>query len=192
MDRSNFRLRAISAAFIGIAIIGSTLLGFVPAAVLIGLITILSVWELMRLNHSTPIPEAVLTSLAAVAPWAYGIYYWYEHGDLSLEEIFLANGMFSPITVLFAALIIMRRINDPAILLLKFAFAMIFFGFGASAALAMISIDPRILLGVFILLWASDVTAYLVGSTIGKTKLAAHISPGKTVEGVIGDEVWVC
>ncbi len=33
--------------------------------------------------------------------------------------------------------------------------------------------------------WAADVTAYLVGSTLGRRKLAPRISPGKTWEGTI-------
>lgn len=41
-------------------------------------------------------------------------------------------------------------------------------------------------LGIVLLIWASDVCAYLVGSFIGKTKLYERISPGKTWEGSIG------
>ena len=41
-------------------------------------------------------------------------------------------------------------------------------------------------LGVILLIWVSDVCAYLVGSLIGKNKLYERISPGKTWEGSIG------
>jgi phosphatidate cytidylyltransferase len=41
-------------------------------------------------------------------------------------------------------------------------------------------------LGIILLIWASDVFAYLVGSLIGKHKLYERISPGKTWEGTIG------
>jgi len=49
--------------------------------------------------------------------------------------------------------------------------------------------DPRgvdLLLWVFIVTWATDIGAYFVGRAIGRTKLAPSISPGKTVEGLIG------
>ncbi len=45
---------------------------------------------------------------------------------------------------------------------------------------------PNIIIGVFILIWTSDSFAYLVGSTLGKTKLYESISPNKTVEGALG------
>ena len=45
---------------------------------------------------------------------------------------------------------------------------------------------PKIILSVFVLIWISDTFAYLVGSTIGKTKLYKKVSPNKTVEGALG------
>ena len=44
-------------------------------------------------------------------------------------------------------------------------------------------------LGIILLIWASDVCAYLVGSFIGKNKLYERISPGKTWEGSIGSAI---
>ncbi len=42
-----------------------------------------------------------------------------------------------------------------------------------------------------ILIWLNDVGAYLVGSLLGKTKIAPAISPGKSVEGTIGGALIV-
>ncbi|HEU4497119.1 MAG TPA: phosphatidate cytidylyltransferase [Flavobacterium sp.] len=45
---------------------------------------------------------------------------------------------------------------------------------------------PKILIGIFLIIWTNDTFAYIVGKLIGKTKLYEKISPKKTVEGFAG------
>ena len=45
---------------------------------------------------------------------------------------------------------------------------------------------PYIIIGSFILIWTNDTFAYIVGKTMGKTKLFERISPKKTIEGFLG------
>lgn len=49
---------------------------------------------------------------------------------------------------------------------------------------------PEIVLGFFVLMWAYDVFAYLVGSLIGKHALMKRVSPKKSWEGFVGGAVF--
>jgi phosphatidate cytidylyltransferase len=57
------------------------------------------------------------------------------------------------------------------------------------AELEMYNYDYSMLLGFFVILWANDTGAYLVGSTMGRTKLFERISPNKTWEGSVGGAI---
>lgn len=50
--------------------------------------------------------------------------------------------------------------------------------------------NPKILISIFILIWTNDSFAYIVGKSIGKTKLFERISPKKTIEGFVGGVVF--
>ncbi|WP_199437782.1 phosphatidate cytidylyltransferase [Vibrio owensii] len=53
-----------------------------------------------------------------------------------------------------------------------------------------ISVDPyhgaKLVLYVCFLVWAADSGAYFAGKSMGKRKMAPHVSPNKTIEGLFG------
>jgi phosphatidate cytidylyltransferase len=64
------------------------------------------------------------------------------------------------------------------------------FGYAILPALALLWIRERagldLLIWTFIVTWSTDIGAYFAGRSLGKRKLAPSISPGKTVEGLLG------
>lgn len=46
--------------------------------------------------------------------------------------------------------------------------------------------SPLLLVAGFILIWADDILAYVVGVNLGRRRLAVRISPKKSVEGAVG------
>lgn len=83
------------------------------------------------------------------------------------------------------------RISDVAISL----FGAVYTGLIMSAAILLRESLPDpwgavLVLGLFVSVWGSDAFAYLVGSSIGKHKLAPHISPNKSWEGFIAGLIF--
>lgn len=46
------------------------------------------------------------------------------------------------------------------------------------------------LMAVLAIIWINDTMAYIIGSLVGKHKLIERVSPGKTIEGVVGGLVF--
>ncbi|MFS4457268.1 phosphatidate cytidylyltransferase [Maribacter sp. 2304DJ31-5] len=47
-----------------------------------------------------------------------------------------------------------------------------------------------LIMGIFILIWVNDSFAYLVGKSMGRTKLFPSVSPKKTIEGTFGGFIF--
>jgi len=50
--------------------------------------------------------------------------------------------------------------------------------------------NPKIIIGLFVLIWTNDTFAYLVGKSMGKHKLFERVSPKKTIEGFLGGVIF--
>lgn len=69
-----------------------------------------------------------------------------------------------------------------------FLFTLIYPTIATIALVQLRIIDSRLPLTVIFLMWVNDTFAYCTGITIGKTKFS-HISPNKTIEGLLGGMV---
>lgn len=59
----------------------------------------------------------------------------------------------------------------------------------ADAPLAQIGAERGWILLLILAVWSYDTGAYLVGKNLGRTKFLTHISPSKTIEGLVGGVV---
>lgn len=55
-----------------------------------------------------------------------------------------------------------------------------------SAMIHLFTYGTMVFVGFMVMLWTADTGAYLVGRSIGRTKLLPSVSPNKTVEGFLG------
>ncbi|MCK5440590.1 MAG: phosphatidate cytidylyltransferase [Maribacter sp.] len=103
--------------------------------------------------------------------------------------------MFLTITVDIVLLLhLFSKKERPFNFIQKFLFGLFYIG-GGCIFLTMIPYKDNdfaklLIMGIFILIWVNDSFAYIVGSTIGRTKLFKAISPKKTVEGTLGGFVF--
>lgn len=105
--------------------------------------------------------------------------------SLGPRELFLA-GLAIGGALALIELVALRRAGLPALLQLVVLAA----GLAALLFLRDLTAFPfGALLMTILAVWAADVTAYLVGASIGRRRIAPRISPGKTWEGTIAGSV---
>lgn len=116
---------------------------------------------------------------------------WWAYIYLVKDKALITLLMLLTLTVNIALLsFLFSKKERPFNYLQKFIVALFYIG-GGCIFLTMIPYKDNefakfLIMGIFILIWVSDTFAYLVGKTLGRTKLYPSISPKKTVEGSLG------
>lgn len=120
---------------------------------------------------------------------------WWTFIYLIQDNTLITALMLLTITVDLALLVFLfskksKRFND----FQKFIIAVLYIG-GGCIFLTMIpykndDFAQFLIMGIFILIWVNDTFAYLVGRTLGRTKLYPAVSPKKTIEGSLGGLIF--
>lgn len=116
---------------------------------------------------------------------------WWAYIYLISDQVLVNILMFLTITVNIALLFYLFSKREKLFSTFQKFFIGLFYIGGGCIFLTMIPYKDNafakyLIIGIFVLIWVNDSFAYLVGKTIGKSKLFPAVSPKKTWEGTIG------
>lgn len=172
-----FITRTISAAVFAAIFIGAAYVGGIWFLLFVGLVYVLGVLEFLEMAQKQGIqPDSGGLFVAGLA--LLGLAYFPE------AESMLLPG-FAVIVLALCAWHLRRGPKgiwrDLGATLSGFAY----FGLLIAFLVLLLREGFGMVIGALIFTWASDVLAYIVGSLIGRHKLAPEISPSKSIEGSI-------
>jgi len=182
-----FVTRALTGAVFAVLVIGSILWSPWAFFVLMGAFAVIGLFEFVKLFPSDPRPRGT------VIYYFLGLAVYVLVGLTGMNILDFSNLLMVVLSFFILIGVEVFRQPKPSWIQIAAGFSALIYialPFGLMNSLFWVGSGnmsfPWILLALFILVWANDVFAYLVGSTIGKHKLYEKISPGKTWEGSIG------
>ncbi len=157
------------------------------------LLCVMATFEMLRVQdcHNRYLLSVPAYVLAAALPW--GAYIWLRllgRGAIDFVAIALLAAVVYLVYVMFVAVLAQGALpfGDVAAV-----FTTTFYVIASFTAITMLRYLPHGLLLIILTLlgsWMCDISAYFVGTLIGKHKLVPNISPKKTVEGSVGGIVF--
>jgi phosphatidate cytidylyltransferase len=182
--RNDLASRVVTAAIVAAVGLAAFAAGRAAATFLVTVIVGVCAFELYeafrRSGYHTATVIGLLGCVAAV-PLAY------NQGERGIVMVSVLVVVFTFLWYLFEVVHARPTVNV-ALTLLVFCWI----GFLGAFAGLLLSPDPGgtgLLLGVVACVVGADVVAYFVGRAIGSTPLMPRVSPGKTVEGLIGGAI---
>lgn len=194
--------RAISGAIYIILLITSILYSTQSFLVLFGVFLLIATWEFCSLVQINKIFPLIFVSLFYTTTTLISYYKietensintWMDQDIKLTINIDQLNMLLLIITLLVSVKCIAFLFNDtiqtiskPSKYIYLLGYIALPFIFITKISFGIKDYNPKIIIGLFILIWTNDTFAYLVGKSIGKHKLLEKVSPKKTIEGFLG------
>jgi phosphatidate cytidylyltransferase len=187
--------RSISGAIYVILLIASILFSTESFFILFGVFLLIATVEFCNLVHLNKIIPFILAAAT------YILFYQITLATAGLLYQLRFNKTFDLIVLTFTLIVFLKCIHflfdNKTIKIDSFSKYIYLIGYIILPFVIMTKIpfgingyNPKILISIFILIWTNDSFAYIVGKSIGKTKLFERISPKKTIEGFMGGVVF--
>jgi len=184
--------RAISGAVYVLLLLASILYSTDSFLILFGVFLIVSLFEfcnLIQVNKIIPIISG--TSLYVLVILASNYFSFKPENIQTLDTILLAVTLFISIKCIFFLFDNKnQKISNLSKYLYLLGYITLPFIFITKISFGIKDYNPKIIIGLFILIWTNDTFAYIVGKSIGKHKLLEKISPKKTIEGFFGGLIF--
>ena len=198
--------RAISGAIYILLLLASILYSTESFFVLFGVFLIITIYEfcnLIQIRKLFPILIGSIIYICVTLISHYNLIFTRTINELFQSNFsFLINIEKLDLVLLSVALIVsikciiflfydsIQKISVSSKYLYLLGYIILPFIFITKISFGVVDYNPKIIIGLFILIWTNDTFAYIVGKTIGKHKLFERISPKKTIEGFIGGIIF--
>ena len=184
--------RAISGAVYILLLLASILYSTESFLILFGVFLIISLFEFCNLIQVDKlIPVLAGTSLFVLVTF-FSNYNESKSSDIQTLDIILLSStlLISIKCIVFLFDNNIQSVSTLSKYLYLLGYITLPFVFITKISFGVNDYNPKIIIGLFILIWTNDTFAYIVGKSMGKHKLFEKISPKKTIEGFFGGLIF--
>jgi phosphatidate cytidylyltransferase len=181
--------RSISGTVYILLLIVSIICSVETFFILFGLFLIIAVYEFCELVHINNIFPIILAILL------FGCVSYLENRNINLSKNFDYTLLAATLLISFRCIYFLfndrvYKIDTISKYVFLLGYVILPFIIITKIPFGIKGYNPKIIIGIFILIWTNDTFAYIVGKSIGKHKLYEKISPKKTIEGFFGGVVF--